>query len=228
MRVKFAVFAALIASSFINAHPGGVDAFGGHKNKSTGEYHCHRDSCRAAQNQVKSATQVAEKEGRSFSQLYDRKDYPHWSDLDGDCMNTRHEILAASSVGTTSLSPDGCYVSSGQWNDPFNGKVYTRASDLDVDHVVPLKWAHIHGAAGWPRNLKEQFANDPENLLAVDDALNQAKGAKGATEWMPPNQSYQCEYLSRWVLVLKKYSLAMQPSENRIFQKQLSACSLSS
>ncbi|WP_289083614.1 HNH endonuclease [uncultured Spongiibacter sp.] len=228
MKREYAVLAVLLIPILVVAHPGGVDSFGGHKNKSTGEYHCHRDTCRAAQNQVQSATQDAEKEGRSFSQLYDRKDYPHWSDLDGDCMNTRHEILAASSVGNTRISPNGCYVSSGQWNDPFSGKVYTRASDLDVDHIVPLKWAHTHGAAEWPRNLKEKFANDPENLIAVDDALNQAKGARGPTEWMPPNHSYRCEYLSRWVLVLKKYSLAMQPSENRVFQKQLSACSLSS
>jgi hypothetical protein len=59
-------------------------------------------------------------------------------------MNTRHEMLAATSQIKPKLSPNGCYVSKGLWNDPFSGKQFTRSSDLDVDHIVPLAWAHAH------------------------------------------------------------------------------------
>ncbi|WP_374962215.1 HNH endonuclease [Spongiibacter tropicus] len=216
----------LLATSTGSAHPGGVDANGGHTNRSTGQYHCHRDSCRAAQSQVEEATKEAEREGRAFSQIYRREDWPHWSDLDGDCMNTRHEILAASSLVEPRLSPDGCYVSSGHWIDPFGGETLTRASDLDVDHIIPLKWAHAHGGAKWSRNRKERFANDPDNLLAVDDALNQAKGAKGPDNWMPPNPDFHCTYLERWRHICRKYGLEMTATERHDFQEKLSTCEM--
>jgi hypothetical protein len=223
IRTAFVVCIGL--NSFgLNAHPGGVDANGGHTNKKTDEYHCHRDGCSKARAQVTQATADAQKEGREFNLRYDRDLYKHWSDFDKDCMNTRHEMLAATSQSKPTLSPNGCYVSKGLWNDPFSGKQFTRASDLDVDHIVPLAWAHAHGAHAWTANTREQFANDPENLLVVDDSLNQAKGKKGPDEWLPPNQSYRCEYLSKWRHVLSKYKLAMLPKENRIFTRQIQAC----
>jgi hypothetical protein len=140
-------------------------------------------------------------------------------------MNTRHEILADQADGRIKLSPDGCYVSTGLWNDPFSGKQLTRASDLDVDHVIPLKWAHDHGGDAWSAAKKEIFANDPINLLAVDDGLNQKKGAKGPDEWLPPNRAFRCEYLFIWEQVLEKYSdLVFSHQGNLIFKEQLNSC----
>ncbi len=223
IRNVVAVYLVFISPG-LYAHPGGVDSNGGHTQASTGSYHCHRNGCDETRVQVARATIDAENEGRDFVLRYDRALYKHWSDFDGDCMNTRHEMLAASSQIKPKLSPDGCYVSKGQWLDPFSGKQFTRASDLDVDHIIPLAWAHSHGAHAWTARKREQFANDPENLLVVDDGLNQSKGKKGPDQWMPPNQSYRCEYLDRWKTVLGKYSLAMLPKENRIFSRQLQAC----
>jgi hypothetical protein len=97
-------------------------------------------------------------------------------------MNTRHEILADQADGRIKLSPDGCCVSTGLRHDPFSGKQLTRASDLDVDHVIPLKWAHDHGGDAWSAAKKEIFVNDAINLLAVDDGLNQKKGRRATTK----------------------------------------------
>lgn len=208
------------------AHSGGLDKNGGHIEKSTGQYHCHKQPCYQIHDQVKKSTQEAIEEQLPISFIYKREDWKHWIDADGDCMNTRHEILKAQSIGEVKLSPDGCYVSSGTWPDPYSGKDYTRASDLDIDHVIPLKWAHEHGGANWAAQKKERFANDPRNLLAVDDALNQSKGAKGPTDWIPPNHAYRCQYLSHWQQVLELYpSLKMTLKENSTFERQLSACS---
>lgn len=196
------------------SHGGGLDANGGHTSSKTGEYHCHRDGCSVPSNGT-----------QSQSGGYDRDDWPHWSDDDGDCMNTRHEMLLAQADGDVNLSPDGCYVSTGTWLGPFSGKTYHRASDLDVDHVIPLKWAHDHGGASWSINKKERFANDPVNLLVVDDGLNQSKGAKGPSDWMPPNHSFRCEYLEQWRLVLERYpSLRMTSAENRVFVRLTNSC----
>lgn len=211
------------AASF--SHPGGLDALGGHTDKETNRYHCHSQKCKDNQKQVDDATREAEQQGRPLSYVYRREDWKHWSDFDRDCMNTRHEILLAQASGQVKLSPNGCYVSTGTWHDPFSGTTLHRASDLDVDHVVPLKWANDHGGDHWPSNMKEQFANDPDNLIAVDDALNQSKGAQGPTEWMPPNQAYHCEYLARWQTVLSKYSdLRFTRIEQQAFKRLQQNC----
>lgn len=208
------VLVLMAFAPLVFSHGGGLDANGGHTDSKIGEYHCHREGC-----------SVPSDNPQSLIEGYDRDDWPHWSDDDGDCMNTRHEMLLAQADGDVNLSPDGCYVSTGTWFGPFSGKIYHRASDLDVDHVIPLKWAHDHGGAFWSTAQKQQFANDPLNLLVVDDGLNQSKGAKGPSEWMPPNQGYRCEYLARWGLVLDRYpSLSMTAAEHRVYQRMSNVC----
>lgn len=221
---SFLILAASHQASF--SHPGGLDSHGGHTKRSTQEYHCHRPPCTDVHDKSEKAVQEAKKEKRAFSLVYDRKDWKHWSDFDKDCMNTRHEILHdQAEKGSVKRSPDGCYVSRGKWFDPFSGKTFTRASYLDVDHIVPLKWAHEHGGANWSNSQKETFANYPINLLAVDDGLNQQKGAKGPGDWLPPNREYRCDYFFKWNAVLEKYrDLSMRSDEKRVFDRKLEAC----
>lgn len=223
--MKYLALVLTLISSMAFGHGGGLDRNGGHNDRKNGGYHCHREPCFSGQRKSKEALKEAVSQNRAFFYIYNRNDWKHWSDFDGDCMNTRHEVLLAQAVGQVKLSPDGCYVSKGTWFDPFSGNQYKRASDLDVDHIVPLKWANDHGGGAWPSEKKELFANDPRNLLAVDDGLNQAKGAKGPNEWMPPNHEFRCEYLELWQTVLKAYpSLKMRSSEERVYRKQLSSC----
>lgn len=206
-------------------HPGGLDKSGGHTHKSTGEYHCHRDPCSSQWKQSEKALQEAVTQKREFSLVYRREDWKHWSDFDSDCMNTRHEILLEQAVGPVKLSPDGCYVSKGVWNDPYSGKTFYRASDLDIDHVVAISWAHRRGGDKWSPRQKELFANDPVNLLAVDDGLNKQKSDKGPSEWMPPNISYHCKYLNHWEKVLKKYpDIKMTEIEMIDFENKMAFC----
>lgn len=42
MKVFSLIFAAISLIAFSDAHPGGLDANGGHYNRKTGEYHYHR------------------------------------------------------------------------------------------------------------------------------------------------------------------------------------------
>ena len=45
-RLKIAIGLSIIfTSNFAFAHSGGLDARGGHYNRKTGVYHCHRSSC---------------------------------------------------------------------------------------------------------------------------------------------------------------------------------------
>lgn len=144
---------------------------------------------------------------------YDRALYGDWADLDGDCRNTRHEMLQMLSTGNTQLTSDGCAVASGRWIDPYTGQIFTRASELDIDHLVPLAWAHARGGYGWDGAMRAKFANDPVNLFAVDATTNRAKGARGPNEWLPPDASFHCQYILRFDRVVQTYDLTYEADE---------------
>ena len=177
----------------------------------------------------KSAYQQAEKEalneGRAFTSDYDRADWPHWIDDDSDCQNTRHEMLISTSNIPVMFKTDrGCQVAVGEWYDPYSGDVFSDSGALDLDHIVPLKFAHGHGGDKWPRDKRQAFANDSENLLLVKASLNRQKGAKGLDEWLPPNHAYRCEYIERFMDVIDKYGLLLIPSEKRVINRMQKAC----
>jgi 3-isopropylmalate dehydratase small subunit len=67
-------------------------------------------------------------------------------------------------------------VATGIWLGPFTGEVFTLASDVDIDHIIPLRYAHGHSGADWSPLLKKVFANDPDNILVTKDNANQTKG----------------------------------------------------
>ncbi|MFT4804238.1 MAG: hypothetical protein ACI9YE_001437 [Psychroserpens sp.] len=179
-------------------------------------------------NQVDNATNEAIDEGRAFVMLYDRSDWPHWLDDDQDCQNTRHEILIQTSTKPVEFKTENeCNVLAGEWYDPYSGETFTISKDLDLDHIVPLKFAHGHGGDKWTREHKAMFANDLDNLILAKASLNRQKGAKGLTEWLPPNYSYRCEYIARFNAVMVKYELSYIPSEKRIVNRMIKACVIS-
>ena len=53
------------------------------------------------------------------------------------------------------------------------------------------------GGKYWTREQRREFANDFENLLAVEDNANQSKGGQPPQEWMPLNKSYHCKYIEK-------------------------------
>ncbi|WP_022957264.1 HNH endonuclease [Spongiibacter tropicus] len=206
-------------------HGGGLDSNGGHTNRQTGEYHCHRAPCTSAKTQVEKAQTEAVSEGREFSTLYNRKDWPHWIDADNDCQDTRAEVLIRDSQVPVKFKRNkGCSVSHGSWLDPYTGQRFDKASDLDIDHIVPLAWAHGHGASGWTRAKKRAFANDMDNLLAVDAGANREKGAKGPDDWMPPAAGFRCEYTRRFKSLAINYGLRIYPTEAKAISKIMALC----
>ncbi len=113
---------------------------------------------------------------------YDRSLYRHWIDADGDGQSARHEVLIAEADGPVSFKTERQrIVVSGLWHDPYSGMTFTKASDLDIDHLVPLMEAHLSGACHWSYERRRDYANDLDHdntLIAVHDRLNQQKGAK--------------------------------------------------
>ena len=148
---------------------------------------------------------------------YDRaRQYGGWIYADRDCMNTRHEVLAAESLVPPVLSPDGCKVIGGLWYGLYTGRTFTDPRDLDIDHLVPLKEAHQSGAHAWDRERRRAYANDmtnPGHLIAVEARANRAKGAKDPAEWLPSNEAFRCPYVLAWVAVKRASELSMDRAE---------------
>lgn len=237
---KSSTFMAILAlPALAHSHGGGTDAYGCHNQTSTGTYHCHsgqlsgrtfssRDAMLAALAGSSTPTPTPTATPRPSptpsptpSQpgapiAYNRDLYQHWIDADGDCQDTRQEVLIEESVIPVTLNSSGCSVVSGLWNDPYTGRSFTNPSDLDIDHLIPLKEAHDSGAWAWSAELKKAFANDLKNklvLIAVDDSTNQSKSDRDPAEWMPPSTSYHCQYVQDWVAVKRAYGLSIDSQE---------------
>ena len=128
---------------------------------------------------------------------------------------TRAEIRIRDSQAKVSF--DGCRVVSGLWNLPYSGGSTTSASQIDIDHIIPLNWAHGHGGDRWSSERKKAFANDADNLLATSSSANRSKGAKGPDQWMPSID--KCSYARRWEGLIEKYALKATTREVAAIEK---------
>lgn len=144
---------------------------------------------------------------------YNRSYFGGWSDTDGDCQNTRHELLQKLSTSSLTFTQNTCRVLRGRWLDPYTDKIFTNSSDVDIDHLVPLFYAWHRGAYLWSTNKRRRFANDERNLFAVQKSVNREKSAKGPTEWLPPNIKFRCSYIVRFERVMRLYELQFFPRE---------------
>jgi hypothetical protein len=88
---------------------------------------------------------------------------------------------------------------------------------------VPLAYAWSRGADEWSREKRVRFANDPVNLYAVLASANRQKGAKGPLEWLPPNGSFQCQYILRFIRVSKSYGLVLAAAEAQGIARKMEA-----
>ncbi|PSJ17708.1 HNH endonuclease family protein [Nitrosomonas supralitoralis] len=157
---------------------------------------------------------------------YNRKDWPHWIDADGDCQNTRQELLIATSKKPVQFKDSKeCTVIYGEWYGAYTGKTYTKATDVDIDHIVPLAHAHKNGAENWTKAQRRTFANDFENLLTVSNSANRSKSDKAPHEWLPPLKSFWCEYGKRWKHIKDKYRLRYTRDESVTLSALANTCS---
>ena len=98
------------------------------------------------------------------------------------------------------------------------------SDDVQIDHVVSLSDAWQTGAQTISAADREQFANDPMNLLAVDGPANQAKGDGDAATWLPNNKEFRCTYVSKQIDVKAKYHLWVTRAEHDRIEDILGDC----
>ena len=157
---------------------------------------------------------------------YDRTLFPHWKDVDGDCQDTRHEVLIAETGGSlTYINSSECSVATGQWFSYYDRVSWTAASDVDIDHVVALAEAWDSGARTWTTSRRQSFANDlgdSRSLVAVTDNVNQSKGDQDPSTWLPTYD--QCRYILEWTAVKIRWGLTVDTAEKNTLTSLGSQC----
>lgn len=146
---------------------------------------------------------------------YDRDLFPHWIDADGDGCNTRYEVLIDEATSPPTVG-DGCKLTGGQWYSYFDDETVDSASDISIDHFVPLAEAWDSGAHSWTTDKRRDFANDlgdDRALAGVTASSNSSKGDKDPAEWLPPNTSETCRYVGEWVAVKTRWGLTVDDAE---------------
>ncbi|KAI0318655.1 hypothetical protein OF83DRAFT_1056533 [Amylostereum chailletii] len=157
----------------------------------------------------------------SNSPAYARSEFKTWDTISGTC-DTRETVLKRD--GTSVVTDSACKATSGKWVSPYDDLSTTDASSLDIDHLVPLKEAWVSGARDWTAAQRESFANDltRPQLIAVTNSLNRSKSDKDPAEWVPPLDSFKCEYARAWITVKHFYDLTLDSAEKSALSDLLS------
>jgi uncharacterized protein DUF1524 len=154
---------------------------------------------------------------------YSRDEFPHWHKVEGTC-DTRETVLQRDGDGVDVGSD--CYPTSGTWTSPYDGETWSKPSDVDIDHMVPLADAWRTGASEWTIDQREAFANDLDNpqLWAVTDNVNQSKSDQTPETWKPPLESDWCQYASAYTHVKFVYKLTVTDAEKTELTSMLGTC----
>lgn len=165
--------------------------------------------------------------GRAPKTNYSRVQFGNGWKIQGGC-DTR-EIILNRDLTNKSVNT-ACQVVSGILNDPYTGKIieFRRGASssnlVQIDHIVALSNAWQTGAQSLTLIKREELANDPLELLAVDGAANQQKSDGDAATWLPPNKPFRCQYVARQVAVKAKYNLWVTAAEKDAMKRVLSTC----
>jgi len=143
----------------------------------------------------------------------------------GKCLNTRGKVLIRDSATEVSLTPSGCTVVSGLWNDPYTARAHDLTKDIEIDHLVALKNAYMTGAHEWDFKKRCLYANYLGNgfhLLSVNAFENRSKSDHSPSGYTPPNKAFTCEFIKAWLNIKLIWSLRVTPKEASAIEKIVS------
>ncbi|MFD8643633.1 HNH endonuclease family protein [Streptomyces zaomyceticus] len=138
--------------------------------------------------------------------------------------DTRNDLIRRDGQKLRFRAGSDCVVIAMTLDDPYTGTAIEwrkqHASEVQIDHVVPLSYSWQMGSSRWPKSKREQLANDVLNLIPVQGRANSAKGDSGPAAWLPPNRQVRCSYAVRFAQVALKYDLAVTTADKATMLKQ--------
>ena len=152
---------------------------------------------------------------------------PHVTSMELHIQIKRSDVLRES-LEQVQLKPgtNGCIVARGILHDPYTDQTvtYERSGNTEVvgDHVIPLAAAWDLGAAQWSLRKRQNFANDPRNLIITTSGANLSKGDKTPGEWMPEHG--RCRYAQAYLEVARAYGVALTRADHRALTAAIGRC----
>lgn len=163
---------------------------------------------------------------------------PAWTDVDGNGCRQRDDVLARDLVNVE-LADNHCTVLRGVLEvDPYTGKriifQHDRVAEngnpgsqgVQGEHIISLKAAHTGGAWAWTDEQRLQFANDLDNVIAVDGIANQSKQDAGPADWLPTT-AYRCTYVTKYTQIATEWDLAVSAADRDALVTTLNECAVS-
>ncbi|NIG66712.1 HNH endonuclease family protein [Microbacterium sp. Be9] len=163
---------------------------------------------------------------------------PAWADVDGNGCRQRDDVLARDLVDVE-MASNRCTVLRGVLEvDPYTGKRITFQHDrvaepgnpgsqgVQGEHIISLKAAHVGGAWSWSDEQRLKFANDLDNVIAVDGIANQSKQDSGPADWLPLT-IYRCTYVTKYAQIAAEWGLAVSAADRDALVTTLNECAVS-
>lgn len=148
---------------------------------------------------------------------YVREKFAYPTDANGDCQNTRSEVLQQESKTKVQFtSTSRCTVRYGTWYSWYDGVTVKAATSVQIDHLVPLYEAWTSGARKWNAATRKAYANDLSygpTLTAVSASSNLSKGSKDPAQWLPPLAASRCKYAIQWIQIKYRWKLTVDSNE---------------
>ncbi|MGZ3768889.1 MAG: HNH endonuclease family protein [Bdellovibrio sp.] len=154
------------------------------------------------------------------SEAYIRKiHFGRWINdpTDDTCMNTRAKVLVRDSESDVTYRSDRqCVVNTGRWLDPYSNSEHEDSREIQIDHMVPLKNAYMAGAWKWDFKTRCLYANYMgyhNHLIPSSVRENTSKGDRSPDQYLPPENSYRCQYVKDWLSIKLIWNLNMTENE---------------
>ena len=156
----------------------------------------------------------------------------------GTGCNIRSRLLTAQSTVPVKTS-NGCLVTYGSWIDPYSGVKLTgnpyqgdgEDNDLDIDHIIPLRYVNQHGGYAWSHTQKQNYGKSLSAMnngvyIAVSSKENRRKSDQGPADYYPSNPNFYCEYAKRWRNIARTYSISLSQRDYNKIEGVLSQCGI--
>lgn len=157
----------------------------------------------------------------------------HWKSL-VECWDMREETLRNQGNDVKLLDHEkktvegfrtACYVKEGKWEDPYSkNKKMKKTEDVEIDHILSIKAAYGSGGAEWSDSEKEEFANDPDNLIIASIKQFNNKNSQTPKDWLPDRKEAHCDYGKAYIYTASKYQLGITNKDKKALEKAISTC----